>query len=88
MDPVTILNFVLCVVIVVLSFVVYNRKKTTLAVCIGVAFGLFGISHLATLLGLSDVLGTVLIVVRTVAYLTIVYALLKLWKAYSGRNSV
>lgn len=42
---------------------------------VGIAFGLFGVSHLMTLLGLKDALEIVLIVVRTLAYLLVAFAL-------------
>jgi len=81
MDSVAVLNLLLCIVIVILSVIVYSRKKATLPLCTGIAFGLFGLSHLMTLLGLADVLATFLMVDRTIAYLVIVYALIRLCKA-------
>ena len=85
MDSVAVLNLLLCIVIVILSVIVYFRKKVTLPLCTGIAFGLFGLSHLMTLLGLADVLATFLMVDRTIAYLVIVYALIRLWKANSAK---
>jgi hypothetical protein len=85
MDSVAVLNLLLCIVIVILSVIVYFRKKATLPLCTGIAFGLFGLSHLMTLLGLADVLATFLMVDRTIAYLVIVYALIRLWKANSAK---
>jgi hypothetical protein len=41
----------------------------------GTAFGLFGLSHLEILLGLSATLNVLLIVIRTLAYLLVAYAL-------------
>jgi hypothetical protein len=40
---------------------------------VGIAFGLFGFSHFANLLGLHDSLTKILLVMRTFAYLLIVY---------------
>ena len=85
MDSVAVLNLLLCIVIVILSVIVYFRKRATLPLCTGIAFGLFGLSHLMTLLGLADVLATFLMVDRTIAYLVIVYALIRLWKANSAK---
>jgi hypothetical protein len=42
---------------------------------VGTAFGLFGVSHLMTLLGLREALKTVLIVIRTLTYLLVAFAL-------------
>jgi len=42
-----------------------------------VAFGLFAISHLMTLLDMAKALETPLIVIRALAYLTVIFALYK-----------
>jgi len=42
---------------------------------VGLAFGLFGLTHLATLLGLAVALNIVIIIIRTLAYLLVTYAL-------------
>jgi hypothetical protein len=79
LDTVTIMNFVLCVVIVALAIVAYSSKKSRIAVYIGVAFALFGISHLVNLIGLGS-LTDALLVIRTLAYLVVIFALYKVWK--------
>ena len=79
-DTITTINFVLSFVILLLAIAVYSRKKDSLALYIGAAFGFFGFSHLANLLEFAEVLTNVLIAVRTVAYSIIVFALLKRWK--------
>ena len=80
MDPITTMNFALCVVIVALAIAAYNKKKNDVVLYIGVAFGLFGLSHLIVLLGFGGAATTVLVIIRTLAYLTVIFALLKLWK--------
>jgi len=80
MDPITVVNFFLCIVILALGIVVYCQKNDAVSLYVGVAFGLFGVSHLATLLGLAEALTALLIIVRTVAYLIVVFALYKRWK--------
>jgi len=87
MDPIYLLNFVLCVAIVILSLIVYDRTKATLPICTGIAFGLFGLSHLAVLLGLSRILEPALIGVRTLGYLVVIYALLRLWRSNFAKKS-
>jgi len=79
-DPITTMNFALCVVIVALAIAAYNKKKNDVVLYIGVAFGLFGLSHLIVLLGFGGAATTVLVIIRTLAYLTVIFALLKLWK--------
>ncbi|MGA2785673.1 MAG: hypothetical protein ABSF09_13335 [Candidatus Bathyarchaeia archaeon] len=80
MDTTTIINLVLSVVIVALAIVAYTSKKSRIAMYIGAAFALFGISHLMTLIGLDMALAYVLLIIRTLAYLIVIFALYKVWK--------
>jgi uncharacterized membrane protein (UPF0136 family) len=73
MDPVITVNFVFCLIIVILGYLGYKKKHDTLPILIGTAFGLFGISHLLTLLSFSE--ATTLIVIRGLAYLIVIFAL-------------
>ena len=75
LDPIYLTNLILCIIILVLGILGYKRTGDKAPLYIGVAFGLFGISHLATLLGLKEALTTALIVVRTIAYLLVAYTL-------------
>jgi hypothetical protein len=77
-DPVTAVNFALSLVIVALAVIAYSKKKQDLPLYVGVAFGLFGLSHLLTLAGLANALTVALIIIRTLAYLTIILALIRL----------
>jgi hypothetical protein len=79
-DPITTVNLILSLTILVLGVVAYGKKKNGLALYIGGAFGLFGLSHLLTLLGLAQSLTAFLIVIRTLAYLIVIFAMLTLWK--------
>lgn len=74
-DPIYGVNLILCIVTLVLGVLGYRRSKNVVPLYIGLAFGLFGLSHLATLLGLKDALELVLVVVRTAAYLLVAFAL-------------
>ena len=80
LDLVTTMNLVLCIVIVALAIVAYISKKSRIAMFIGIAFALFGVSHFMTLIGLATSLADVLLVVRTLGYLVIIFALYKIWK--------
>jgi hypothetical protein len=48
-EPIIVLNLVLCVVILLLGFLVYRKRDIISALFIGIAFGIFGLSHLNTL---------------------------------------
>lgn len=74
-DPILLMNLILCIIILVLGIVCTKRSGESLPVYIGAAFGLFGISHAAILLGLKNSLTISLIIVRFCAYLLVVWAL-------------
>jgi hypothetical protein len=74
-DTLTFVNLVLSIVILVFGIISWQRTKSRVILYVGTAFGLFGLSHLATLLGLATSLKVVLIVIRTFAYLLVAYAL-------------
>jgi hypothetical protein len=76
LDPVTIVNFFLAVIILVLGMVEYKKSHNTTVLCIGAAFGLFALSHLITLLGYASALSGLLVIIRIIAYLTVIYAML------------
>jgi len=73
-DLVTIMNLALCIVIAALGYVRYKKSKSKIPLYIGIAFGLFGISHAITLLGIQGMMD-ILLVIRTLGYVTVVYAL-------------
>jgi hypothetical protein len=74
-DLVSILNAVLCLIIVVLGTLVYVRKSAMGALLIGIAFGLFGLSHVYILLGLSAIWEIALITARICGYILVIAAL-------------
>lgn len=77
-DTVTAINLMLSVVILALGLIGFRRSRRSVALYVGLAFGLFGLSHLATLLDLKDSLEAELIGVRTLAYLLVAFALYRL----------
>jgi hypothetical protein len=74
-DTLIFINLILCIVILIFGFISWQRMKSRVVLYVGTAFGLFGLSHLATLLGLNISLNVVLIILRTLAYLLVAYAL-------------
>ena len=74
-DPIYITNLALCIIILVLGYLGYRKSRDMSPLYIGIAFGLFGVSHLLTLLDLKETLTTFLIVIRTLAYLIVIFTL-------------
>lgn len=77
-DPITAVNLVLSVIILVLGYWGYKKSNDKVSLYVGIAFGLFGVSHIATLLDFKQNLESVLIIIRTFAYLIVIYAVYKL----------
>ena len=75
MDPIYLVNLVLCIIIVVFGCLGFKKTKETWPLYIATSFGLFGLSHLLTLLGLREALTGFLIAIRTIAYLLVAYTL-------------
>lgn len=75
-DPLTTLNVIFCIVIVALGYWAYHKNNNRTAIFVSVAFGLFGISHMAILLGYASS-EIPLMFIRTFAYIVIIYALYK-----------
>jgi uncharacterized membrane protein (UPF0136 family) len=74
-DTLTFVNLVLCIVILVFGIISYQRMKSRVTLYVGTAFGLFGLTHLAKLLSLDTALNIELIIIRTLAYLLVTYAM-------------
>ena len=78
MDPVIVTNLVLCIIILVLGVWGYTKKKGAVPLYIGIAFGLFAVSHAIMLLGIATSLTALLIAIRLIAYLLVVFALYRM----------
>ena len=78
MDPIYLANLILCIVILVFGILGYKKSGDMMPLYIGIAFALFGISHLMTLLGLKQVLTVFLLVIRTIAYLLVAFTLYRI----------
>jgi hypothetical protein len=72
-DTITLVNLILCVVIVIFGCVGFKRAGEKWPLYIAITFGLFGLSHLLTLLGFKETLEAFLITIRTIAYLLVIY---------------
>jgi len=88
---VTIINLVLTTVILILGIWAFFKRKSDIALgsnkaiaipdvalYIGIAFGLFAVSHALTLAGLAASLEAFIIVIRTIGYLLVIVALCRI----------
>jgi hypothetical protein len=68
------INLLLCIVIFLLACLVYRRQEKISALLIGIAFGMFGLSHFSALSGIAfpDV---TFILVRICGYVLVAAAL-------------
>ena len=73
-DTQYVINLALCIIILIFGIIAWQRSKNLVPLYVGIAFGLFGLSHLATLLSLKTTLDTLLIIIRLLAYLLVTYA--------------
>ena len=84
-DTQTGINLALCIAIVAIGFVAWRRNRSGVILLVAVAFGLFGISHLASLFSVTGDLSTPLVFIRITGYLLVTLAVLL--EAY-GKKSV
>lgn len=74
-DPVIIINLILCMVILLLGLVAYQKSNNVYVLLVGIAFGLFGLSHLNTLLGLTLFPEITFVLLRLCGYILVAVAL-------------
>jgi len=79
-DIVTIINLALSVVILVIGCWGYVKTKRQTLFFIGVAFGLFSVLHLITLMGVEKNFEATTILIRIFAYLITASSLIKMIK--------
>jgi len=70
-----IINLALCIVIFILATWGYKIRRDFVPFLVGIAFGLFGISHFFKILDLDIDLANILIGIRVLGYLLVVLAL-------------
>ncbi len=84
---VTVVNLVLTTVILILGIWAFFKRKSDIAsgtskaiaipevsLYLGIAFGLFAVSHALTLAGLATSLQTIIIIIRVIGYLLVMVA--------------
>ncbi|HEX7363765.1 MAG TPA: hypothetical protein VF366_01185 [Dehalococcoidia bacterium] len=88
---ITVVNLVLTTVILILGIWAFFKRKSDIAsgtskaiavpdvaLYIGIAFGLFAVSHALTLAGLAKSLEALIISIRTIGYLLVIVALCRI----------
>ena len=75
LDPIILTNLAFCAIILILGIIGYTKSGEAWPLFIGIAFGLFGVSHLLTLLDLKETLSTLLLAIRIVAYLFVIFTI-------------
>jgi len=75
---ITPVNLILAALILVLGVVAYLRTRVLAALLLGVAFGLFAVAHLLTMLGFAATQVTLLVVIRLLGYIAAAVAALRL----------
>ncbi|MEN6342269.1 MAG: hypothetical protein ABFC89_06875 [Methanospirillum sp.] len=76
LDPIPLTNFVLATAIFALGLWGYHKSGRLTEALVGVAFGLFAITHFLVLIGTSTT-DLPILVIRIVAYLIVMYAMLR-----------
>jgi hypothetical protein len=74
-DPTAGINLLLCIVILLLGYLVYRKQEKIGALLISIAFGIFGLSHLNVLLGLTLFPDITFILLRVCGYVLVAAAL-------------
>jgi hypothetical protein len=76
------MNLAFCILIVGLGYLGYRLSRKIskvlylLPAFVGVGFGLFGISHFVTLIGMAGALAEALIVIRALGYITVILSMI------------
>ena len=99
MDMIAAVNLVFCILIVILGYAGYRQSRRIskvlyrLPLFIGMAFGLFGVSHLITVIGMGGALADVLVVVRAFGYIVVIASMVwaidaskKLYRQHAGTS--
>jgi hypothetical protein len=86
LEPIPVTNLLFSALIVIIGLMAYGRTKKDSPLYVAGAFLLFGLSHLATILGLDVSLATPLLVLRIVGYLLIVGVLYLCYAGGGGKQ--
>ena len=74
-DVMNAVNMVLCILILIVGCMGYARTKTKAPFNIGVAFGLFAVSHVIAVFGVQGSFAATVMLIRVFAYLIVLFSL-------------
>ena len=74
-DVANAVNLVLCLLILVVGCLGYIRTRAKTPLHIGVAFGLFAVSHVIVLFGVQGSFAATITLIRVFAYLIVLFSL-------------
>ena len=74
-DVMNVVNLVLCLLILGVGCLGYMRTKNKAPFHIGVAFGLFAVSHVISLFGVQRSFAVTIMLIRVFAYLIVLFSL-------------
>lgn len=74
-DVINMINLVLCALILALGCLIYARTRMKEPFHIGIAFGLFAVSHAIALFGLHGSFAATMVLIRLFAYLIVLSSL-------------
>jgi uncharacterized membrane protein (UPF0136 family) len=81
-EAVTMVNLALCTLILLVGCLGYGKTKSKVPFHIGVAFGLFAVSHTISLFGVQASFVVTNILLRVFAYLIVLFSL---WEIYTKK---
>jgi CHASE2 domain-containing sensor protein len=76
-SPINLINIFFCAVIVAVSLVAHKRSKDKFILIVAISFGIFGLSHICAMSTLVVHCTRFIALIRSLAYVLIIYALLK-----------
>ena len=83
-DLIPVTNLLFSALVVIVGLMAWRKTKMEAPLYIAGAFLLFGISHLATLLGVADTYAIPLLVIRIIGYVLVIGMLYRWYAAGEG----
>ena len=78
LDPLLLTNLGICFAILILGIIAYVISTQEWSLFLGIAFGLFGVSHLLEVINFPENLEIIVFVVRIIAYFMVAFTIFML----------